>query len=332
MNKTLAVGVVGATGAVGTEFLQLLRHLPVRKLVPMASARSVGKTVSFQGESLPIIAPTPAHFQGLDIVFFSAGASVSREIAPLAVKAGAIVIDNSSAFRMDPTVPLVVPEINKEAIRQHQGIIAVPNCTTIILLMGIFPIYQLSRLEQVIVSSYQAVSGAGQKGLFELESQLDHLAKGKPFEPLRAFPHPIAFNAIPQVDVFEEQGYTKEEMKLVRESRKILNDPDLNISGTCVRIPVKRAHSESVYLRTKRALSRQEIIDAFQKAPGVQFFSNDHAYPHPLFCSQKTDVFVGRLRPDLHYSQGYHLWIVGDQLLKGASWNAIQIAQALLTL
>ena len=262
--------------------------------------------------------------------FFSAGASVSREFAPIAIKAGAIVIDNSSAFRMEPSVPLVIPEINQETIAHHQGILAVPNCTTIILLMGLFPIYQLSRLEQIIVSTYQAVSGAGQKGLLELESQLDRLSQEKPLEPLRAFPHPIAFNAIPQVDIFEEQGYTKEEMKLVRESRKILNDPELKISGTCVRIPVKRAHSESVYFQTKRVLSRQEMVDAFQKAPGVQFFSQDQDYPHPLRCSQQTDVFVGRLRQDLHHPQGYHLWIVGDQLLKGASWNAIQIAQALL--
>lgn len=326
----LSIGIVGVTGAVGQEFLKLLAPFSLKKLVPMASMRSVGKTVVFQGQFVPIVEPTFEQFKGLDLVFFSAGASVSRQLAPLAVQAGAVVIDNSSAFRMENSVPLVIPEINATEIKRHQGIISVPNCTTIILWMGLYPIYQQVEIEQIWVSTYQAVSGAGQKGLDELEDQLLRLSEHRELNALKAFPHQIAFNALPQVDIFEEEnGFTKEEMKLVRESQKILNNPTLRISGTCVRIPVKRAHSEAVFLRTKMPIQKETLRNAYEKMSGVCFFSKAQEYPHPLQCSGRNEVLVGRFRQDLQDPCGYHLWIVGDQLLKGASLNALQIAQHL---
>jgi aspartate-semialdehyde dehydrogenase len=326
--RKLSLGVVGATGAVGEEILNLLENSPVERLVPIASARSLGQSVSFQGKSIPIQPLNAKSFEGLDLVFFSAGASRSLEFAPLAVKAGAWVVDNSSAFRMNSDIPLVIPEINPETIFER-GIVAVPNCTTIILLMALYPIHRVAPLERLIVSTYQAVSGAGKKGLFELEDQIQKLQTNVPFAPPSTFPHPIAYNAIPQVDLFVGNDFTKEEMKVVYETQRILKAPDLAISATCVRIPVKRCHSESVYFRCTSDISLETLRSVLQKAPGVRLVDDPahHKYPLATECAHQTHVEVGRLRKDLNEARAFHLWVVGDQLLKGASWNALQIAK-----
>ena len=337
------VAVAGATGAVGQEMLSLLqeRNFPVRSLRLLASRRSVGKTFSFRGESLAVQELTPKSFRGIDIALFSAGGDRSKAFARHAVKSGAVVIDNSSAFRMDPAVPLVVPEINAEDIRGHKGIIANPNCTTIIMLMGLYPLREYG-IRKLIVSSYQAVSGAGAWAIEELRRQTLEWAlqemrntclDTRETAVLRPdkFPHPIAFNILPHIDSFLENGFTKEEMKCLHESRKILNDPDLNVSATTVRVPVFRSHSVSVHMETDKPLSVAKTRTLIRKAKGVQLYDQPEKgkYPMPILVAGKDDCLVGRIRKDETSPNSLWLWIVGDQLRKGAALNAIQIAENL---
>jgi len=334
----LRVAVVGATGAVGEEMMRVLesRRFPVSELVPLASERSQGKTVTFHGEKVKVQVLGKDSFQRIDLALFSAGAGISREMAPFAVKDGAVVVDNSSAFRMDPETPLVVPEVNADMIPKHKGIIANPNCSTIILVVGITPIHKLSPIQRIVASTYQAASGAGAKGMDALERELDGendvstaplntKANGSPF------PHRLAGNLIPRIDVVQDNGYTKEEMKMVLETRKIMGLPPIPISATCVRVPVERAHSESVQIRTKDPLTLDQIRDAIRSAPGVQLKDSprDDVYPMPLVVAGEDDVFVGRLRKHPDEPSTYDLWIVGDQIRKGAALNAVQIAEKL---
>ncbi|MCZ6792016.1 MAG: aspartate-semialdehyde dehydrogenase [Planctomycetota bacterium] len=326
---SLTVGIVGATGAVGQEMLRVLekRRFPVREVVPLASSRSAGKTVSFAGKDVVVRELRRDAFRGLDLALFSAGASVSREMAPVAVAAGALVVDNSSAFRLEPGVPLVVPEVNLDAARRHEGIIANPNCSTIILVMALAPIQRLSRLERVVVSTYQAASGAGGRGMEALEQEL----RGEETTS-SPFPHRLAGNLIPRIDTLQENGYTREEMKMVLETRKILGADGLSVSATCVRVPVARAHSEAVQVTTEKPLSLEEIRGSLGCAPGVRLLDRpaDDVYPMPLEVSGEDDVFVGRLRVHPDDPRTYDLWVVGDQILKGAALNAVQIAEKVL--
>ncbi len=338
------VAVVGATGAVGQEMLAILqeRKFPVKALRLLASKRSVGKSLSFRGERLEVEELTLNAFRGIDIALFSAGADRSKAFAPAAVKAGAVVIDNSSAFRMDPKVPLVVPEINPQEIANHQGIIANPNCTTIVTLMGLYPLRPFG-MRRIILSSYQAVSGAGAWAIEELRRQtlewalqeMRNATMGTQ-ETVRLrpekFPHPIAFNLIPHIDQFVEGGYTKEEKKCLLESRKILAQPDLQVSATTVRVPVFRSHSVSVHLETAKPVTVAKARSLIRKAKGVQLCDRPEKskYPTPIQVAGKDDCLVGRIRKDETVPHGLCMWIVGDQLRKGAALNAIQIAESLM--
>ena len=332
MAKSLNVAIVGATGAVGQELVRLLaeREFPVRELTLLASSRSAGKQINFGGGTITVKALGPESFDGIDLAFFSAGAKTSREFAPLAVKAGAVVVDNSSAFRMEPDVPLVVPEINLADLDHHHGIIANPNCTTIVALMALWPLHRAFIVRRVIASSYQAVSGAGARGIEELLSQTSASLAGQKVKP-DLFPHPIAFNVIPQVDVFLESGYTKEELKFVNESRKIMHHPELRASITCVRVPVQRAHSVAVSVEFVRPITVDQARDVLAKAPGLQLVDEPAAgrYPTPFACAGLDDCQVGRIRLDTALDNGLSFWVCGDQILKGAALNAVQIAEAL---
>ncbi|HET9122793.1 MAG TPA: aspartate-semialdehyde dehydrogenase [Acidiferrobacteraceae bacterium] len=327
---SLRVAVVGATGAVGAEFIKLLerRAFPVEKLTLLASARSAGQTLHFRGQPIVVEELTRDSFGAIDLAFFSAGASVSKEFCPAAAAAGALVIDNSSAFRMDPKVPLVVPEVNPETIGTHQGIIANPNCTTIQMVVVLKPLHDAARIKRVVVSTYQAVSGTGTKAIVELEQQVqDHVA-GRP--PQHAvYPVPIAFNVLPHVDVFLDNGYTKEEMKMVHETRKIMGDANINVSATCVRVPVVRAHSEAINIETERKLTAAEARTLLTKAPGVVVKDDPGpgGYPVPLAIAEQYDTYVGRIREDISVQNGLAFWVVADQLFKGAALNGIQIAE-----
>jgi aspartate-semialdehyde dehydrogenase len=338
------VAVVGATGAVGQEMLSILqeREFPVRSLRLLASQRSVGKSFPFSGNLVEVQELKRSSFRGIDIALFSAGAERSKAFAPAAVKAGAVVIDNSSAFRMDDKVPLVVPEINAEEIRNHKGIIANPNCTTIVTLMGLYPLRSYG-IRRIILSSYQAVSGAGAWAIEELRRQtlewalqeIRNATMGtRDAVVLRPekFPHPIAFNLIPHIDRFLEGGYTKEEMKCLLESRKILNQPGLQVSATTVRVPVFRSHSVSAHIETDKPLSVARARALIRKAKGVRLCDQPEKakYPTPVQVAGKDDCLVGRIRKDETVPNGLCLWIVGDQLRKGAALNAIQIAESLL--
>jgi aspartate-semialdehyde dehydrogenase len=338
------VAVVGATGAVGQEMLSILeeRRFPVKSLRLLASKRSVGKTFPFRETSLAVEELKGNSFRGIDIALFSAGADRSKRFAPAAVKAGAVVIDNSSAFRMEAKVPLVIPEINAEEIRNHKGIIANPNCTTIVTLMGLYPLRPYG-IRRVILSSYQAVSGAGAWAIEELRRQtlewalqeIKNATMGTSDKAvLRAekFPHPIAFNLIPHIDTFQEGGYTKEERKCLLESRKILNQPDLHVSATTVRVPVFRSHSVSVHMETEKPLTVAKARSLIRSAKGVGLCDQPakSKYPTPVQVAGQDDCLVGRIRKDEGAPNGLCLWIVGDQLRKGAALNAIQIAEALL--
>ena len=329
------VAVAGATGAVGEVMLQVLeeRKFPVRRVKLLASERSVGKVLKFQGEEIKVELLTPGAFEGVDIALFSAGASRSKEFAPAAWKSGAVVVDNSSAFRMEPDVPLVVPEINPHAIAQYtnRGIIANPNCTTIVTLMALAPLHRYSRIKRVVASSYQAVSGAGAKALEELKRQVRAWANGEPL-PVEVFPYQIAFNILPHIDAFQDNGYTKEEMKLVNETRKILEDDTIRVSPTTVRVPVFTAHSVSVHVETERKISVAKARELFAAFPGLQVLDDpaNRKYPMPLFAAGQDDCFVGRIREDLAVENGLNLWVVGDQLRKGAALNAVQIAEVLI--
>ena len=327
------MAVVGVTGAVGQTTLKLLeeRKFPVKALRAFASERSVGKSVIFKGESLRVEKIGAEAFRGVDIALFSAGSAQSKEHAPQAVKAGAVVVDKSSAFRQEPGVPLVVPEVNPDAARRHRGIVASPNCTTVVTVMALKPLHDAARLRRVIASSYQAVSGAGVNGVEELDRQTRAWASGTSME-VRHFPHRIAFNVIPQVDRFVEHGYTGEEWKLIAEVRKILDAPDLPIAATCVRVPVFTAHSVSVYAETETPLGVERARTLFDAFPGLRVQDDPGAgcYPMPLDVEGQDDCVVGRIRPDLGSPAGLHFWVVGDQLRKGAATNAVQIAELLL--
>lgn len=323
-----SVAIVGVTGAVGQEMLDVLeaRDFPLSGIRPLASERSAGKTVQFKGEELPVEVLGQDSFSGIDLALFSAGAAISREYAPLAVDSGAVVVDNSSAFRMDPEIPLVVPEVNRGAIAGHQGIIANPNCSTIIMVVALQPIQELSPLTRVVVSTYQAASGAGAKGMDALRREL----AGEQLDD-SPFPHRLAGNLVPRIDVVQDDGYTKEELKMTLETRKIMGLGQVPISATCVRVPVERAHSESIQVSTESPLDISVIREALEKAPGLQVIDDPHddRYPTPLQAADQDDVFVGRLRQHPDEAATYDLWVVGDQIRKGAALNAVQIAEEL---
>jgi len=327
------VAVAGATGAVGVEMIKTLekRNFPVGKLTLLASARSAGKKLKFRGHDIEIRELRNDSFAGIDIALFSAGGSVSREFAPIAAKAGCVVIDNSSAFRMDESVPLVIPEINPSDVRQHKGIIANPNCTTAITLMALYPLHQAFGVRRIFASSYQAVSGTGAKALEELQRQVEQIVEGKPVTK-EVYPHQIAFNVLPHVDSFLPSGYTKEEMKMENEGRKIMHHPGFRASVTCVRVPVYRAHSVAVSAEFDKPVTPDAARDVLLKAPGLDVVDNPEKkeYPLPLYAAEKYNCQVGRIRQDCALENGICFWVAGDQLLKGAALNAVQIAEELL--
>ncbi len=330
MSKSFTVAIVGASGAVGVEMMRVLerRQFPLRELRLLASARSAGRKLPFQGQEIAISELTPASFSGVDFALFSAGASISREFAPHAVAAGAVVVDNSSAFRMEPDVPLVVPEINAADIAGHRGILANPNCTTAITLIGLAPLHRAFGVRRVIASSYQAVSGSGAQAILELENQVAALARGETIQP-SVYPHQIAFNVIPQVDRFLDDGYTKEEMKMQNEGRRILHLPDFRASVTCVRVPVYRSHSVAVTAQFVEPVDLARAREVLAAAPGLQVVDDpqNSRYPMPLECSGEDDCRIGRLRLDCALENALSFWICGDQLLKGAALNAVQIME-----
>jgi aspartate-semialdehyde dehydrogenase len=337
------VAVLGATGAVGQQMLQTLekRNFPISKLTLLSSARSAGTKVQFKGEEITVQEAAPDSFKGVDIALFSAGGSVSKKFAPHAVEHGAIVVDNTSAYRMDENVPLVVPEVNEADLHKHNGIIANPNCSTIQMVVALEPVRQKFALNKVIVSTYQAVSGSGAAAVQELYDQTKAILNEEPYEP-KILPvkgdkkhYQIAFNAIPQIDVFTENGFTYEEMKMINETKKIMHLPDLQVAATCVRLPVAVGHSESVYFEVGQdGVSVEELKGLLGNAPGVilQDDPENQIYPMPADCVGKNDVFVGRIRKDLDESKGFHMWVVSDNLLKGAAWNSVQIAESLVKL
>ena len=337
--RKYSVAILGVTGAVGQEFLRLMeeRNFPFGELKMLASKRSAGKKITFMGKEYTVEEATDDSFKGVEIALF-AGGSASKTFAPAAVKHGAVVIDNSSAFRMDPNVPLIVPEVNPEAIKEHKGIIANPNCSTIIMLMALKPLHDYAKIKRCVVSTYQAVSGAGKEGLEELEAQVNAIVKGEEVQ-CNIFPgasqpkqYQIEYNLLPHIDVFVEDDYTKEEMKMVHETHKILNDYTIGISPTTVRVPVYRSHSESINLEFEKEISAEKARELLAAFPGVIVEDNpaEQIYPMPLYTSDKDEVFVGRIRPDKSVANGLNLWVVGDQIRKGAALNALQIAEYMI--
>ncbi len=337
--KKFNLAILGATGAVGQEFINLLneRDFPFANLRLLASAKSVGKEYQVKGKTYKVEEAKADSFNGIDVALF-AGGSISKEFAPIAVKAGAVVIDNSSTYRMDPNVPLIVPEVNPQAILKHKGIIANPNCSTIIMVMALKPIYDLARIKRIIVSTYQAASGAGKDGLDELEQQIKDSAQGKEMTA-HIFPsagqpvhYPLALNLIPQIDVFLDNLYTKEEMKMVNETKKIFDDYEMGITATTVRVPVYRSHSEAVNIELEHPVELAVMKEALSKFPGVivQDDPSKQVYPMPLYTSGKNDVYVGRLRVDESAPNSYNFWCVGDQIRKGAALNTLQIAETMI--
>ncbi|MGD0349591.1 MAG: aspartate-semialdehyde dehydrogenase [Verrucomicrobiota bacterium] len=333
MNKNPHVAVVGATGAVGMEMIKTLekRNFPVGKLTLLASARSVGKKLKFRGQDITVKELAKDSFNGIDIALFSAGGSISKAFAPIAARVSCVVVDNSSAFRMDDAVPLVVPEINAADVKWHKGIIANPNCTTIVALMALYPLHAAFGCKRIFASSYQAVSGAGAKAMEELKRQVGEIVAGKP-TTREVFPHQIAFNVLPHVDVFLPNGYTKEEMKMENEGRKIMHHPTFRASVTCVRVPVYRAHSVAVSAEFEKPVSVEAALAVLRKAPGLDVIDNPAKceYPLPLYVTEKYNCAVGRIRKDCAFDNGLCFWVSGDQLLKGAALNAVQIAEELL--
>ncbi len=329
------VAVVGATGAVGMEMIETLdkRNFPVKSIRLLASSRSVGKKLKFKGEQLPVEELTDKSFKGIDIALFSAGASRSKEFAAAAVADGAVVIDNSSAFRMDPEIPLVVPEVNPQDVKKHKGIIANPNCSTIIMVVAVYPLHKAKKLVRLVAATYQAASGAGAKAMTELEEQSRFLLGGKPLVKPEVLPQRIAFNLFPHIDAFLENGYTKEEMKMLNEGRKIMHHPTLRVSCTCVRVPVMRAHSEALNLEFEEEVTPEEARKILSQAPGVELKDDpaNKLYPMPIDASGKYDCIVGRIRQDCSRDdkKGLDIFVSGDQLLKGAALNAVQIAEIL---
>ena len=334
------IAILGATGAVGQEFIRLFkeRNFPFSSLKLLASAKSAGKKLQVCGKDYVVEEATPESFEGIDIALF-AGGKISEVLAPEAVKRGAIVIDNSSTFRMDPKVPLVIPEINPEDIAKHQGIIANPNCSTIIMLMALKPIYDISPIKRIIVSTYQAVSGAGKDGIDELFKEAEAVFTGKEYVPhilpSSGLPkhYQIAYNLIPQIDVFLENQYTKEEMKMVHETHKIFHDDTIQITPTAVRVPVVRSHAESIYIETEDVIPVDKIKQAISDFIGVVLVDDvdNQIYPMPLDTSDKTDVAIGRIRKDLFNDKGISLWVCGDQIRKGAALNTLQIAEYIIS-
>src|SRR4051812_28674739 len=310
------------------------RAFPFRSIKFLASERSAGKTIEFQGKTYPVEALRPEAFDGVDIVVSSTPATVSREFSPIAARAGAVVVDNSSAFRMDPNVPLVVPEVNPHDVDKHQGIIANPNCSTIQMVVALKPLHDAFRIRRVIVSTYQSVSGAGQKGMHELQAQTEAHVAGREWPIPSKFAHPIAFNCIPQIDDFLPDGYTKEEMKMVHETRKIMGDDSIDVCPTCVRVPVLYSHSESILVETERPITPEAARAAWANAPGLVVLDDPDArqYPLPAAAAHRDEVFVGRIRQDLGRPNALLFWCVSDNLRKGAATNAVQIAEELLKL
>jgi len=333
MNRRPHVAVVGATGAVGVEMIKTLekRNFPLSRLTLLASARSVGKKLKFKGEDIPVQELKKDSFKGIDIALFSAGGSISREYAPVAAANGCVVVDNSSAFRMDDKVPLVIPEINAEDVKWHNGIIANPNCTTAITLMALYPLHAAFGCIRIFASSYQAVSGTGAKAIAELRRQVEQIVKGEPITR-EVYPYQIAFNVLPHVDVFLPSGYTKEEMKMENEGRKIMHHPTFKASVTCVRVPVYRSHSVAVSAEFEKPVTVEAARAVLQKAPGLDVVDDveNKRYPMPLFTAEKYNCEVGRIRKDCALENGLCFWVSGDQLLKGAALNAVQIAEELL--
>jgi len=332
MSRNFHVAIVGASGAVGVEMIKTLekRAFPVGRLTLLASAKSAGKTLQFRGEPVVIQELREDSFDGVDIALFSAGGGISLKFAPLAVKCGAIVVDNSSAFRMDPDVPLVIPEINAADIKKNRGIIANPNCTTAVTLMALHPLHQEFRVKRIFASSYQAVSGTGAQAIEELRAQVAAITAGQPAEN-KVYPHQIAFNVLPHVDTFLETGYTKEEMKMQNEGRRIMHHPTFKASVTCVRVPVYRAHSVAVSAEFERPVSLNGARVVLGRAPGLDVVDDPSKfeYPLPLSAAEKDNCQVGRLRLDCALDNGLAFWVSGDQLLKGAALNAVQIAEYL---
>ena len=331
--KQYTVAVLGATGAVGQEMIKILqeRDFPVGKLLPLASARSAGKTLKFRGEDVTIVEARDEAFAGVDIVLGAAENDIAKRFAPAIVKAGAVFVDNSSAFRLDPNVPLIVPEINPGDVKDHHGIISNPNCSTIITVTAVNALNSIAPIRAMTASTYQAVSGAGAGGPIELMNEVEALREGKPYEP-KVFSHQIAYNLIPQIGGEQFEGYTSEEMKMQNEGRKIMHLPELKVSCTCVRVPVVRSHSISVSLHFDRPVSVKEAREVIAKAPGCRLVDDlaNKQYPMPLDTSDQDIVFVGRIRPDLTDDNGLCLWCCGDQVRKGAATNAIQIAELLV--
>ena len=330
MREDLHIAIVGATGAVGLDMLKTLekRNFPLGTLTPLASARSAGKTLPFRGQEILVQELTGDSFVGVDIALFSAGGAISKEFAPLAVNAGAVVVDNSSAFRMDDSVPLVVPEINTTDVAAHKGIIANPNCSTIVTVMALYPLHQAFGVKRMFASTYQAVSGSGAMGIAELNRQVSEINDGRQVTR-EVYPHQIAFNVLPHVDVFLESGYTKEEMKMVHESRKIMGLPGFQASVTCVRVPVYRAHSISVSAEFEKPVSVEHAREAIAAAPGIDLNDDiaSNGYPLPLELAGQDNCQVGRIRKDCAMENGLSFWVAGDQLLKGAALNTVQIAE-----
>nr|WP_304215537.1 aspartate-semialdehyde dehydrogenase [Fredinandcohnia onubensis] len=343
VEKELHVAVVGATGAVGMQMIKTLEEtdFPLTKLTLLSSERSAGKKIEYKGKEITVEVATPEKFEGVDIALFSAGGGVSKELAPEAVKRGAIVVDNTSAFRMDENVPLVVPEVNENDLLKHNGIIANPNCSTIQMVVVLEPIRKAYGLSKVIVSTYQAVSGSGVAAIQEMNEQTKDIIEGNEVTP-KILPvkgdkkhYQIAFNAIPQIDKFEDNGFTFEEMKMINETKKIMHLPDLHVAATCVRLPVETGHSESVYFETtQNDVSALDVKELLSSAPGIVLEDNpaEQVYPMPIHAVGKKDVFVGRIRKDLDQDNGFHMWVVSDNLLKGAAWNSVQIAGSLIKL
>ncbi len=334
MKNEYQVAIAGATGAVGNEMIKILEEekFPVASLKLLASSRSVGKTLEFRGEDLPVEELREDSFDGVDIALFSAGAAASRQFAPAAAESGCVVIDNSSAWRMDPEVPLVVPEVNPHAVADHRnkGIIANPNCSTIQMVVVLKPIYDAAGIERVVVSTYQAVSGTGKSAMDELSDQTRRLFSFQEITP-EVYPHRIAFNCFPHIGGFLENGYTEEEMKMVHETQKIMEDPEIKVSATTVRIPVFYGHSEAVNIQTKRKISAKEARVLLFQAPGIRVMDNpdERIYPMPLEAAGINDTLVGRIREDISIENGIDLWIVADNIRKGAALNTVQIAELL---
>ena len=333
MSSQVRVAILGATGAVGAELLELLqsRNFPIADLKLFASPRSAGRTLTFQGEQLPVEVVSEKSFDNIDVVLASAGGTTSKAWAPKAVESGAVVIDNSSAFRMNPQVPLVVPEINPDAAATHQGIIANPNCTTILMAMAVWPLHQIQPIQRIVVATYQSASGAGMKAMEEVKAQAQAILQGET-PPTESFPYPLAFNLFPHNTPLNEQGYCEEEMKMINETRKIFNAPQLKISATCVRVPVLRAHSEAINLEFAQPMPVETARNVLSNSPGVRLVEDWQAnyFPMPIDASGRDEVLVGRIRQDLSHPCGLELWICGDQIRKGAALNAVQIAELLV--